>query len=177
MTFTETCRAAIARVGQQNASKSLGRLPAWPKCFTALSANLRTPGQHKAVQNWLFIRSNDPCGVVARQERSPRLPSLLCSEGPADSSFVTAGERGVYAKANNNGFQFELAVHLAHSMRPNLKMEEKAVGERKKHSEEEARILDLLARGLSNEFPNAQRVGCPPFPRPQRHRTSAATIG
>lgn len=33
--------------------------------------------------------------------------------------------------------------------------------EREKFDREETRILDLLARGLSREFPNRQRVGCP----------------
>jgi hypothetical protein len=36
------------------------------------------------------------------------------------------------------------------------------VDEREELNTEEARILDLLARGLSREFPNPQRVGCPP---------------
>jgi hypothetical protein len=31
----------------------------------------------------------------------------------------------------------------------------------KEFDKDEERILDLLARGLSREFPNPQRVGCP----------------
>jgi hypothetical protein len=33
--------------------------------------------------------------------------------------------------------------------------------EEQEFSQEEKRVLDLLARGLSGEFPNPQRVGCP----------------
>lgn len=33
--------------------------------------------------------------------------------------------------------------------------------EEQEFSQEEKRVLDLLARGLSREFPNPQRVGCP----------------
>jgi hypothetical protein len=43
----------------------------------------------------------------------------------------------------------------------NLATEGKALDERKKLSKEEARIIDLLARGLSRDFPNPQRAGCP----------------
>ena len=32
---------------------------------------------------------------------------------------------------------------------------------REEFDKDEERILDLLARGLSREFPNPQRVGCP----------------
>ena len=38
---------------------------------------------------------------------------------------------------------------------------DKSLQEREKLDKEEARILDLLARGLSRGFPNPQRVGCP----------------
>ena len=47
-------------------------------------------------------------------------------------------------------------------MRPNPTKEEKALDEREELSKEAVGILDLLARGLSREFPNPQRVGCPP---------------
>lgn len=40
--------------------------------------------------------------------------------------------------------------------------ERKALDEREDFNTEEARILDLLARGLSREFPNPLRAGCPP---------------
>ena len=36
-----------------------------------------------------------------------------------------------------------------------------SLAEREKLDKEEARILDLLARGLSREFTNPRRVGCP----------------
>jgi hypothetical protein len=36
------------------------------------------------------------------------------------------------------------------------------VDEREELSTEESSIFDLLARGLSREFPNPQHVGCPP---------------
>jgi hypothetical protein len=35
------------------------------------------------------------------------------------------------------------------------------VDEREELSNEEVQLLDLLARGLSREFPNPQRAGCP----------------
>ena len=37
----------------------------------------------------------------------------------------------------------------------------KVLDELEKLDNEEDRILDLLARGLSREFPNPERVGCP----------------
>src|SRR5271157_4755023 len=35
------------------------------------------------------------------------------------------------------------------------------LSEQEEFNEEEKRVLDLLAQGLSREFPNPQRVGCP----------------
>jgi len=42
-----------------------------------------------------------------------------------------------------------------------LQREQGVLTEEQEFSQEEKRVLDLLARGLSREFPNPQRVGCP----------------
>jgi len=60
-------------------------------------------------------------------------------------------------------FRFELAVHLALSVRPDFDKGRRAADEREELNEEEARVLDLLERGLSHEFPNPQRVGVLPL--------------
>jgi hypothetical protein len=53
-----------------------------------------------------------------------------------------------------------IAVHWARSV-TRFSDGRKALNEWEELNKEEARILDLLARGLSGEFPNPQRVGCP----------------
>lgn len=46
-------------------------------------------------------------------------------------------------------------------MRSDFIREQDVLTEEQEFNQEEKRILDLLARGLSREFPNPQRVGCP----------------
>jgi hypothetical protein len=64
------------------------------------------------------------------------------------------GTRGIYT----SGTRVILWVSLCCT---NLTTGREALDEREELDQEEAHILDLLARGLSRDFPNPERVGCP----------------
>jgi hypothetical protein len=63
----------------------------------------------------------------------------------------------------NHPKKIGLAAHKGSLSETKFNEGRKTVDEREELGKEEARVLDLLTRGLSREFPKPQRVGCPPF--------------
>ena len=60
-----------------------------------------------------------------------------------------------------SGLHSEVEGKLGVSARDNVNGSRQVLSEQEEFNREEKRVLDLLTQGLSREFPNPQRVGCP----------------
>src|SRR5271166_1736775 len=64
-------------------------------------------------------------------------------------------------KEQRSGLQFDPHSKHGVSARNDLNESRQVLSEHEGFNKEENRVLDLLTKGLSREFPNPQRVGCP----------------
>src|SRR5271166_5375419 len=64
-------------------------------------------------------------------------------------------------KEQRSGLQFDPHGKLGIRARNDFKESRQVLSEQGEFNKEERRVLDMLAQGLSREFPNPERVGCP----------------
>jgi hypothetical protein len=73
-------------------------------------------------------------------------------------AWVTAGKG---TRRWTRGLQFDADGKLGVSMRSDFDESRQVLSEQEEFDREDKRLLDVLAQGLSREFPNPRRVGCP----------------
>ena len=75
-----------------------------------------------------------------------------------------------------SGFGSDRGGNLGISVRggDNSGESRQVLSDRDEFSRDEQRILDVLERGLSREYPNPDRIGCPALSGAERHRVPQA---
>src|SRR5208337_2880490 len=104
---------------------------------------------------WIFLERN------RRTRRPGRTGGQSSISSCASQACGSIGVREMNEKRRASVPHLDADGKLGTSEENNFNEGRQVLSEQKEFNTEEKRVLDLLTQGLSREFPNPQRVGCP----------------
>src|SRR5271157_3697621 len=104
---------------------------------------------------WVFLeRDRRTCGPGRTGCQGSISPCASQARG-------SLGVRQMNEQRRASGLRPDSGGKLGTSKESNFNEGRQLLSEQEEFNKEEERVLDLLTQGLSREFPNPQRVGCP----------------
>src|SRR5271165_7055384 len=104
---------------------------------------------------WVFLERNRRTCGPGRTGGQSSISSC------ASQACVSLGVRQMKEQRRTSGPHPDANGKLGTSGENNFNEGRQVLSEQEEFNTEEQRVLDLLTQGLSREFPNPQRVGCP----------------
>src|SRR5271157_6474847 len=104
---------------------------------------------------WIFLERN------RRTRRPGRTGGQSSISSCASQASGSLGVRQMNEQRRASGLRPDSGDKLGTSKGSNFNEGRQGLSEQEELNTEEQRVLDLLTQGLSREFPNPQRVGCP----------------